>query len=230
MTRGMKMVDPICVELNAEKNSITNNLWLSGGDVAPSEFRFGTSHALSNTQVMVTFPQSGAADFNLNGTVQLIRGFASGADMSADNRISSSAGPGTLRVCPPTGIDVTFAGYVATNVTIQKEGAATLTFANETAFRAGSTLAVSNGTVVLSHATALNRNVTLKLLGGKISIPAGETALVGETFYRDGKELKPLMKGTYGPGDSKIGAFFAEGSGCITVKKGMSNGFMAICH
>ena len=230
LTRGMNMVNPICVELSADKNSITNNLWLSGGTAAPSEFRFGTSHALSNTQVMVTFPQSGAADFNLNGTRQLIRGFASGADMSADNRISSSAGPGTLRVCPPTGIDVTFAGYVATNVTIQKEGAATLTFANETAFRAGSTLAVSNGTVAVSYATALNRNVTLKLLGGKISIPAGETALVGETFYLDGRELKPLMKGTYGPGDSKIGAFFAEGSGSITVKKGVGNGFMAICH
>ncbi len=178
---------------------------------------------------MVTFPQSGAADFNLNGTVQLIRGFASG-DMSVDNRISSSAGPGTLRVSPPTGIDVTFAGYVATNATIQMEGEATLTFANETAFRAGSALTVTKGTVAVSHATAFNKDVTLKLLGGKISIPAGETAIVGETFYLAGGALQPLNRGTYGPGDRKIGAFFATGSGSITVKKGLGNGFMAICY
>ena len=222
VTRGVKMVDPICVELNAEKNSITNNLWLSDG-----EFRFGTSHALSNVQVKVAFPQSGAADFNLNGTMQLIRGFASG--MGGANRISSSGGSGTLRISPPS--DVEFGGYVATNVTIQMEGAATLTFANATAFRAGSALAVKNGTVAVSYATALNEDVTLKLLGGTISIPAGQTALVGDTFYLDGNgALKPLKRGTYGPGDSKVGAFFASGSGSIIVKKGPSQGFMAYCH
>ena len=223
LTRGMNMVNPICVELNAEKNSITNNLWLSDG-----EFRFGTSHALSNVQVKVAFPQSGAADFNLNGTMQLIRGFASG--MGDANRISSSGGSGTLRISPPESIDVTFAGYIATNVTIQMEGAATLTFANATAFRAGSALAITKGTVAVSHATALNKDVTLKLLGGQISIPAGETAIVGETFYLDGGKLKPLLRGTYGPGDSKVGGFFVEGSGSITVRKGPRKGFMAGCY
>ena len=222
VTRGVKMVDPICVELNADKNSITNNLWLSDGEI-----RFGTSYALSNVQVMVSFPQSGAADFNLNGTVQRIRGFASG--MSDANRISSSAGSGTLRVSPPA--DVEFAGYVATNVTIQMEGAATLTFANATAFRAGSTLAVSNGTVAVSYATALNEDVTLKLLRGTLSIPAGQTALVGETFYLDGNgKLKPLKRGTYGPDDGTIGSFFAPGSGSIRVRKGVPRGFMANCY
>ena len=124
-----------------------------------------------------------------------------------------------------------FEGYVATNVTIQMEGAATLTFTNSTVFKAGSTLAVSNGTVAVSYATALNEDVTLKLLGGTISIPEGQTALVGEAYYLDGNgELKPLKKGTYGPGDSTIGSFFAPGSGSIRVRKGARCGFIISFH
>ena len=69
--------------------------------------------------------------------------------------------------------------------------------------------------------------MSLKLMGGKISIPEGQTALVGETYYLDGNgELKPLMRGTYGPGDSKIGSFFAPGSGSIRVRKGEGMGFI----
>ena len=149
--------------------------------------------------------------------------------MSAATCISSSSGPGTLRISQPS--DVVFEGYVATNVTIQMEGTATLTFSLATAFKAGSTLAVSNGTVAVSNATALNEDVTLKLMGGTISIPEGQTALVCEAYYLDGNgELKPLYRGTYGPGDSTIGSVFAPGSGSIRVRKGAGRGFIIRVH
>lgn len=230
MPRRMKRVNPIGLEFNAADNAITN-LYLRAADAtydnAPSVVKFGTSYALSNGQAKVTFPKSGedlrAVDFDLNGTVQHILGFASG--MSAATRISSSAGHGTLRVSQSS--DVVFEGYVATNVTLQMEGAATLTFSHSKAFKAGSTLVVSNGTVAVSNASALNEDVTLKLLGGKISIPEGQTALVGEAYYLDGNgELKPLKKGTYGPNNSTVGSFFAPGSGSVRVKKGEGYGFV----
>ena len=168
---------------------------------------------------------------HLSTLMQHVKGFAakgrSDSPGASGCRILSSGGPGTLRISQPS--DVVFEGAVATNVTIQMEGAATLTFSHATAFKAGSTLAVSNGTVAVSSASALNEDVSLKLLGGKISIPSGQTALVGETFYLDANgDLKPLMRGTYGPGDSKIGSFFASGSGSIRVKKGPSLGFVLI--
>ena len=230
MPRMMKRVNPIGLEFNAADNAITN-LYLRASDAyddnAPSVVKFGTSYALSNGQAKVTFPKSGedlrAVDFDLNGTVQHILGFVSG--MSAATRISSSAGHGTLRVSQASNVD--FEGYVATNVTLQMEGAATLTFSHSTAFKAGSTLAISNGTVAVSNASALNEDVTLKLLGGKISIPEGQTALVGEAYYLDGNgELKPLKKGTYGPNNSTVGSFFAPGSGSVRVKKGEGYGFV----
>jgi hypothetical protein len=226
----MKRVNPIALEFNAADNAITN-LYLRATDAnydkAPSVVKFGVSYALSNGQAKVTFPKSGedlrAVDFDLNGTVQHILGFVSG--MSAATRIGSSAGHGTLRVSQSS--DVVFEGYVATNVTLQMEGAATLTFSHSKAFKAGSTLVVSNGTVAVSNASALNEDVTLKLLGGKISIPEGQTALVGEAYYLDGNgELKPLKKGTYGPNNSTVGSFFAPGSGSVRVKKGEGYGFV----
>ena len=228
MPRRFRLVNAVSMELNAADNVITN-LFLGYGDKATAVVRFGASYALSNGQAMVTFPARGASsrsvDFDLNGTVQHILGFV--PNMSDTSRISSSAGSGTLRISQPD--DVVFEGYVATNVTIQMEGAATLTFTNSTAFRAGSTIAVSNGTVAVSSATAFNEDVTLKLLGGKISIPEGQTALVGETYYLDeGGDLKPLLRGIYGPGDSTIGSFFAPGSGLIRVKKGEGCGLMII--
>ena len=221
---------PVGLEFNAAENAITN-LFLRADSIekdrAPSFVRFGASYALSNGQAMVTFPKGGldlrSVDFDLNGTVQHILGFE--ANMSTATRISSSSGAGTLRISQPS--DVVFDGYVATNVTIQMEGTATLTFTNSTAFRAGSTLAVSNGTVAVSNASALNEDVTLKLMGGKISIPSGQTARVGEAYYLDGGgNIKPLLRGTYSPGDSTIGSFFASGSGSIRVTKGESSGFL----
>ena len=229
----MKRVNPIGLEFNAADNAITN-LYLRASDAnydeVSSVVKFGTSYALSNGQAKVTFPKrdtngkdSRPVNFDLNGTVQHILGFV--ANMCPATRISSSAGHGTLRISQPS--DVEFEGYVATNVTLQMEGAATLTFSHSKAFKAGSTLVVSNGTVAVSNASALNEDVTLKLLGGKISIPEGQTALVGEAYYLDGNgELKPLKKGTYGPNNSTVGSFFAPGSGSVRVKKGEGYGFV----
>ena len=73
--------------------------------------------------------------------------------------------------------------------------------------------------------------MTLKLLGGAISVPDGQTAEVGEAFYLNGNgELVPLYKGTYGPGDGTIGSFFAPGSGSIRVRKGPARGFVIEIH
>ena len=233
MPRRMKRVNPIGLEFNAADNAITN-LYLRANDAnddkASSVVKFGTSYALSNGQAKVTFPKrdtngkdSRPVNFDLNGTVQHILGFV--ANMCPATHISSSAGHGTLRISQSS--DVVFEGYVATNVTLQMEGAATLTFSHSKAFKAGSTLVVSNGTVAVSNASALNEDVTLKLLGGKISIPVGQTALVGEAYYLDGNgELKPLKKGTYGPNNSTVGSFFAPGSGSVRVKKGEGYGFV----
>ena len=229
----LKLDHAVGLELNASENAITN-LYLRHGDTLPTGpiIRFGTSYALSNGLAMVTFPTYASApvDFDLNGTLQHVKGFAqgkSGTTGAGGCRILSSGSPGTLRISQPN--DVVFEGSVETNVTIQMEGAATLTFSHETAFKAGSTLAVSNGTVAVSSATALNEDVSLKLLGGKISIPEGQTALVGETFYLDANgDLKPLPRGSYGSGDGKIGSFFASGSGSIRVKKGPGHGFVLI--
>ena len=92
-------------------------------------------------------------------------------------------------------------------------------------------LAGANRTVKNVSELAAYDGVTLELLGGILSIPAGQTALVGEVFYLDGNgNLKPLKRGTYGPGDGTIGAFFAPGSGSIRVRKGVPRGFMANCY
>ena len=232
LPRRLVLNDAVGLELNASENVMTN-LFLRHVDNATAVVSFGASYALSNGEALVSFPvySSTPVDFDLNGTVQHILGFAPGRTgyIGYTSRISSSGEPGTLRISQPS--DVVFEGYVATNVTIQMEGAATLTFTNSTAVKAGSTLAVSNGTVAVSYATALNEDVTLKLLGGTISIPEGQTALVGEAYYLDGNgELKPLKKGTYGPGDSTIGSFFAPGSGSIRVRKGARCGFIISFH
>ncbi len=214
----------IRVELNASDNVITNlNLRHTTSTESTATLFFGASYALSNGQAMVFFPyySNQAVDFDLNGTVQHIKGFAPRYKdyKGKKSRISSSSGPGTLRVSQAT--DVEFDAYVATNVTLQMEGAATLTFTHDTAFEAGSTLAVSNGTVAVSSATALNENVTLKLLGGTISIPAGQTAKVGHAYYLDSNgNVKELLKGRYGPESRKVGVFFAPGSGMIHVRRG----------
>lgn len=226
LPRRLVLGNAVGLELNAVGNAITN-LYLRHNDNATAVVSFGSSYALSNGQVMVTFPtyDQKIVDFDLNGTVQHIAGFSSRyQSYKCDtSRISSSDGPATLRVSQP--YDVEFDGYVATNVTLQMEGAAALTFTHSAAFRAGSTLAVSNGTVAVSHATALNEDVTLILMGGNLSIPSGQTAMVGEAFYLDGDgKLKALRKGVYGPGGGEIGAFFAAGSGSIRVKKGMGSG------
>ena len=229
LPRRLDLANPICLELNAANNAITNLYLRHGNDNATGVVRFGTSYALTDGQATVTFPQYPLrpVDFDLNGTVQHILGFAPGAggQKGSTSRIISSEAPGTLRVSQAS--DVEFEGYVATNVTIQMEGTATLTFSHATAFKAGSTLAVSNGTVAVSSVSALNEDVSLKLLGGRISIPEGQTAQVGEAYYLDGNgELKPLLRGTYGPGDSKIGSFFAPGSGSIRVRKGPALGII----
>lgn len=233
----LKLDNAVGLELNASENAITN-LYLRHVDSLPTGvaspiIRFGTSYALSNGLAMVTFPTwiAASVDFDLNGTLQHVKGFAAKGRSDSPGargcRILSSGGPGTLRISQPN--DVVFEGSVETNVTIQMEGAATLTFSHETAFKAGSTLAVSNGTVAVSSASALNEDVSLKLMGGTISIPEGQTALVGETFYLDANgDLKPLPRGSYGPGDGKVGAFFASGSGSIRVKKGPGLGFVLI--
>ena len=227
LPRRLELGNQIRLEFNAPENAITN-LWLRNEDSATAVVSFGASYALSNGQALVTFPRysSKPLDFDLNGTVQHIARFGTRASGNAPttSRISSSGAPGVLRISQSS--DVDFEGYVATNVTIQMEGTATLTFTHETAFNAGSTLAVSNGTVAVSNASALNADVTLKLLGGTISIPAGQTAQVGEAFYLDGNgKLILLRNGTYGPGDRTIGSFFAPGSGFIRVRKGVRNGF-----
>ena len=228
LPRCLQLDSPIRLEFNAADNAITN-LYLRHEDTATAVVSFGASYALSNGQALVTFPRysSKPLDFDLNGTIQHIAGFAPGVSGSVpdSSRISSSGAPGVLRVSQASNVD--FEGYVATNVTIQMEGTATLTFTHATAFKAGSTLVVSNGTVAVSNASALNEDVTLKLLGGKISIPEGQTALVGEAYYLDGNgELKPLKKGTYGPNNSTVGSFFAPGSGSVRVKKGEGYGFV----
>ena len=230
LPRRLELGNPIRLELNASENTITN-LYLRHGKNATAVVSFGDSYALSNGQAVVTFPNynSSPVDFDLNGTTQHIARFVARSNGAApeSSRISSSNAPGVLRISQSS--DVNFEGYVATNVTIQMEGTATLTFTHATAFKAGSTLAVSNGTVAVSNASALNADVTLKLLGGTISIPAGQTAQDGEAFYLDGNgKLIPLCNGTYGPGDRTIGSFFAPGSGSIRVRKGMSKGLVII--
>ena len=109
------------------------------------------------------------------------------------------------------------------------EGSATLTFAHATAFEAGTTLVLSNGTVAVSSTTVLNEGVSLKFLGGKISIPSGQTAQVGEAYYLDENgKLKQLLRGTYGADSAKIGSFFAQGSGSVHVRKGQDRMFVII--
>ncbi len=219
---SLKLDSPIRLEFNAADNAITN-LNLRHGQNATAVVSFGTDYALSNGQAKVTFPnyQSPMVDFDLNGTTQHIAGFAARTSGVAPktSRISSSGAPGVLRVSQAS--DVSFEGYVATNATIQMEGDATLTFTHETAFKAGSALVVSNGTVAVSSATALNRNVNLSLLGGAISIPSGQTAVVGSASYLDANgAVKALPVGVYGPGDASVGAYFAAGSGSIRVTNG----------
>lgn len=228
--RLAKLGNPIGLEFNAPENAITN-LYLRHGDNATAVVKFGTDYALSNGVAMVTFPtyDSRPVDFDLCGTTQHIQGFAarSQSNRGSTSRILSSDGPGTLRISQAS--DVEFDAYVATNVTIQMDGSATLTFAHETAFKAGSTLVLSNGTVAVSNATALNEDVALKFLGGKISIPSGQTAQVGEAFYLDEHgQLKQLPRGTYGPGSEKIGEFFAPGSGSVHMRKGRGRMFVII--
>lgn len=231
LPKRLVLGNAVGLELNAAGNAITN-LNLRHGDYTTSVVSFGTSYALSNGQAMVTFPTYSLTlvDFDLNGTVQHINGFVSrqnNTSGTSNSRISSSGGAGTLRVSQPS--DAVFDGYVATNVTIQMEGAATLTFTNSTAFRAGSTLAVSNGTVAVLYATALNEDVALKLMGGTISIPSGQTVRVGEVYYLDEKgAMMQLRRGLYGPGDATVGAFLAPGSGSIRVTKGESGGLLLI--
>ena len=230
LPRRLVLGNAVGLELNAVGNAITN-LNLRHGDNATAVVSFGTSYALSNGQAMVTFPtyDQKIVDFDLNGTVQHIAGFSSRYQSykGDTSRISSSDGPATLRVSQP--YDVEFDGYVATNVTLQKEGAVALTFTHSAAFRAGSTLAVSNGTVAVSYASALNEDVTLKLMGGNLSIPSGQTAMVGEAYYLDGSgNLKQLHRGTYGPGDATVGAFFAPGSGSIRVMQGEDLGLILL--
>ena len=222
LPRRLELGNPIRLEFNASENTITN-LFLRHGKSATAVVSFGASYALSNGQAVVTFPNynSHPVDFDLNGTTQHIARFVARSNGAApeSSRISSSNAPGVLRISQSS--DVNFEGYVATNVTIQMEGTATLTFTHATAFRAGSTLAVSNGTVAVSSATALNENVTLKLLGGTISIPAGQTAKVGHAYYLDSNgNVKELLKGRYGPESRKVGVFFAPGSGMIHVRRG----------
>jgi len=231
LPRRIELKNPIRLEFNAAENAITNLYLRHPTDNATAVVSFGDSYALSNGQALVTFPRYSLKplDFDLNGTIQHIAGFAPGVSGSTPttSRITSSGAPGVLRISQSS--DVDFQCYVATNVTIQMEGTATLTFSHATAFRAGSTLAVSNGTVAVSNASALNKDVTLKLLGGTISIPAGQTAEVGEAFYLDGNgKLVPLYRDTYGPGDGTIGSFFAPGSGSIRVRKGMGKGLIVI--
>ena len=223
LPRSLNLASPIRLEFNAADNAITN-LNLHHGQNATAVVSFGTDYALSNGQAMVTFPryQGQPVDFDLNGTTQHIAGFAARTSGVAPttSRISSSGAPGVLRVSQAS--DVSFEGYVATNATIQMEGDATLTFTHETAFRAGSALVVSNGTVAVSSATALNRDVNLSLLGGAISIPSGQTAVVGSASYLDANgAVEVLPNGVYGPGDASVGAYFAAGSGSIRVTKGL---------
>ena len=215
---SLKLDSPIRLELNAADNAITN-LNLRHSKAATAVVSFGTDYALGGGQAMVTFPnyQSQPVDFDLNGTTQHIAGFAARTSGVAPttSRISSSGAPGVLRVSKPD--DVVFEGYVATNVTIQMEGTATLTFTHATAFKAGSTLAVSNGTVAVSNASALNEDVTLTLMGGTLSLPEGETVVHRVDYLEDG-ELKSLPKGTYSAGDeSKIGSYLT-GSGTLRVR------------
>ena len=222
LARSLELGSPIRLEFNAADNAITN-LNLRHGQNATAVVSFGTDYALSNGQAKVTFPnyQGQPVDFDLNGTTQHIAGFAARTSGVAPttSRISSSGAPGVLRVSQAS--DVSFEGYVATNATIRMEGDATLTFTHETAFKAGSALVVSNGTVAVSSATALNRNVNLSLLGGAISIPSGQTAVVGSASYRDANDaVKALPVGVYGPGDASVGAYFAAGSGSIRVTNG----------
>ena len=226
----LKLGNSIGLELNAPEN-VVSNLNLRHTDNATAVVRFGTDYALSGGVARVTFPTYGSkpVDFDLDGTTQHIQGFTARTSgyYGSTSRILSSDGPGTLRVSQAS--DVEFDAYIATNVTIQMEGSATLTFAHATAFKAGSTLALSNGTVAVSSVTALNENVALKFLGGTISIPAGQTAQVGEAYYLDGDgELKQLPRGTYGPGVETIGAFFVPGSGSIRVRKGNGCGFILV--
>ena len=230
MPHALKLGNSIGLELNAPEN-VVSNLYLRHGDNATAVVKFGTDYALSNGVAMVTFPtyDSKPVDFDLCGTTQHIQGFAARyqSNRGSTSRILSSDGPGTLRISQAS--DVEFDAYVATNVTIQMDGSATLTFAHETAFKAGSTLVLSNGTVAVSNATALNEDVALKFLGGKISIPSGQTAQVGEAFYLDEHgQLKQLPRGTYGPGSEKIGEFFAPGSGSVHMRKGRGRMFVII--
>ena len=218
LARSLELDSPIRLEFNAADNAITN-LNLRHGKSATAVVSFGSDYALSNGQAMVTFPnyQNTAVDFDLNGTTQHIAGFAARTSGNAPttSRISSSCAPGVLRVSQAS--DVGFEGYVATNVTIQMEGTATLTFTHATAFKAGSTLAVSNGTVAVSNASALNEDVTLTLMGGTLSLPEGETVVHRVDYLEDG-ELKSLPKGTYRAGDeSKIGSYLT-GSGSLRVR------------
>ncbi len=215
---SLNLDSPIRLELNAANNAVTN-LNLRHGQNATAVVSFGSDYALSNGQAMVTFPhyQGQPVDFDLNGTTQHIAGFAARTSGVAPttSRISSSGAPGVLRVSQAS--DVSFEGYVATNVTIRMEGDATLTFTHATAFKAGSTLAVSNGTVAVSNASALNEDVTLTLMGGTLSLPEGETVVHRVDYLEDG-ELKSLPKGTYRAGDgSKIGSYLT-GSGTLRVK------------
>ena len=230
LPRRLGLGNAVGLELNAAGNAITN-LNLRHNDNATAVVSFGASYALSNGQAVVTFPTYDLkiVDFDLNGTVQHIAGFSPRYQSykGDTSRISSSDGPATLRVSQP--YDVEFDGYVATNVTLQMEGAVALTFTHSAAFRAGSTLAVSNGTVAVSYASALNEDVTLKLMGGNLSIPSGQTAMVGEAYYLDGSgNLKQLHRGTYGPGDATVGAFFAPGSGSIRVMQGEDLGLILL--
>ena len=226
---NLKVKNPMTIELNAVSNSIDKIVDARLTNFSkPITIVCGGENAFHNGSCVISFSYSQNnfryANFDLNGHDQYIGTPESGTPGAA---FVSSDGEAVLRVnCTA---NRNFRGTVATNVVLQKEGDSTLTFSHATAFKAGSTLAVSNGTVAVSNVTALNEDVTLKLLGGTISIPEGQTALVGETFYLDANgDLKPLQRGTYGPGDSKIGSFFASGSGSIRVKKGPGLGFVLI--
>ncbi len=142
-------------------------------------------------------------------------------------KIKSSDASATLSVNQTN--EVSFLGTIATNVTLKMVGTGVLTFSNASAFEAGSTLAVSNGTVVLENATALNGDVDLEFLGGTISVPSGTIAEVGFASYVDEEgNLKDLCTGYYDSSATLVGSYFASGSGSIHVTKGRPGGMVLI--